>query len=101
MKIFNIIHQQIAQLKWHILACFGLVMVLPLEQAVVNFKDGDGFYPDKAMVVPAMLISVLLAGLIGIYIIGIPDPDQHNRVAVQNVRFESTSGHDIRMSMAE
>jgi hypothetical protein len=65
VKIFNIVHQQIAQLKWHILACFGLVMVLPLEQAVVNFKDGDGFYPDNTMVVPAMLISVLLAGLIG------------------------------------
>jgi hypothetical protein len=63
VKIFNIIHQQIAQLKWHILACFGLVMVLPLEEAIVNFNDGDGFYSDR-MIIVSVLISILLAGLI-------------------------------------
>ena len=63
MKILNIIHQQIAQLKWHILACFGLVMVLPLEEAIVNLKDGDGFYVSN-MIIPTMMISILLAGLI-------------------------------------
>lgn len=63
MKITNIIHQQIAQLKWHILACFGLVMVLPLENAFVNFFDGDGFYDDR-MFYAGMLISIFLSGLI-------------------------------------
>lgn len=63
MKILNIIHQQITQLKWHILASFGLVMVLPVEEAIVNFRDGDGFYSDR-MVIPALMLSVLLAALI-------------------------------------
>ena len=42
MRVSGIIHQQICQLKWHLLACLGLLMVLPVEEAVVNLKAGDG-----------------------------------------------------------
>ena len=63
MKIGRIIHQQVVQLRWHFLACLGLIMVLPLEEAVMNWRDGDGFYAG-AMVVASVMISPLLSGLI-------------------------------------
>ena len=63
MKIGRIIHQQMMQLRWHFLASLGLIMVLPLEECVVNLKDSAGFYSAQ-MVVVAVLISPLLAGLI-------------------------------------
>ena len=44
MRIAGIIHQQICQLRWYLLACLGLIMVLPIEEAVVNFRAGAGFY---------------------------------------------------------
>lgn len=63
MKLGPIIHQQVAQLKWHFLACLGLIMVLPLEEAVVNWRDGAGFYA-AGMAVASVFLSPLLAGLI-------------------------------------
>ena len=44
MNAGRFIHQQVMQLKWHFLVCFGLVMALPLEEAFVNLKEGTGFY---------------------------------------------------------
>ena len=63
MRIKGIIHQQICQLKWHILACIGLVMVLPIEELFVGFKDGFGF-DNGASVIVSFMFAPLLAGLI-------------------------------------
>ena len=63
MRISGIIHQQICQIKWHLLACLGLIMVLPIEEAVVNLKEGDGFFSSN-LVFPAVMFGILLAGLI-------------------------------------
>ena len=65
MRIQGIIHQQIYQLKWYILACFGLIMVLPLEEAAVNLKAGDGFQNSTTSIMAVIIIfGPLLAGLI-------------------------------------
>jgi len=63
MRIQGIIHQQICQLKWHILACFGLIMVLPIEEALVDLKEGDGVH-SSTMVIASVMFGPLLAGLI-------------------------------------
>jgi len=63
MRISGIIHQQICQLKWHLLACLGLIMVLPIEEAIVIHKAGGGFFSDS-MTFAAILFGPLLAGLI-------------------------------------
>lgn len=63
MRIQGIIHQNIVQLKWHILACFGLVMLLPIEELIVGFKDGYGF-DNGASVIVAFMLAPLLGGLI-------------------------------------
>ena len=60
MNTRRFIHQQIMQLKRHFLACLGLIMVLPLEEAAVNLKDGLGFYSSELGA-----ISLLLAPLLG------------------------------------
>ena len=59
-----VIHQQLRQLLWHILACFALIMVLPIEEGIVNFRDGEGFY---ASYIPIFCVTFtpLLTGLIG------------------------------------
>ncbi len=63
MKIPIIIHQQICQLRWHLLACLGLIMVLPVEEALINLKAGGGFY-SVSLAVAAVTFGPLLAGLI-------------------------------------
>ncbi len=63
MKIPIIIHQQICQLRWHLLACLGLIMVLPVEEAIVNLRAGAGFY-SLSLAVAAVTFGPLLAGLI-------------------------------------
>jgi hypothetical protein len=63
MKAGQIIHQQIRQLRWPFLACLGLIMVLPLEEAVVNLLEGNGFYSANIVLV-SMMFAPLLAGLI-------------------------------------
>ncbi len=63
MKIPIIIHQQICQLRWHLLACVGLIMVLPVEEALVNLKAGGGFY-SLSLAIAAVTFGPLLAGLI-------------------------------------
>ena len=63
MRVRAIVHQQICQLKWHLLACLGLIMVLPLEEAAVSFRAGDGFR-SLGLAVAAASFSPLLAGLI-------------------------------------
>jgi len=63
MRVSGIIHQQICQLKWHLLACLGLIMVLPIEEAIVNLKEGGGFF-SSGMTSLAVMFGPLLAGLI-------------------------------------
>jgi hypothetical protein len=63
MKIPLIIHQQICQLRWHLLACLGLIMVLPVEEAIVNLRAGAGFY-SLSLAITAAAFGPLLAGLI-------------------------------------
>jgi hypothetical protein len=63
MRVSGIIHQQICQLKWHLLACLGLIMVLPIEEAIVNLKEGGGFF-SSGMSSLAVMFGPLLAGLI-------------------------------------
>ena len=63
MRVSGIIHQQICQLKWHLLACLGLIMLLPIEEAIVNLKEGDGFFSTN-LTFPAVMLGPLLAGLI-------------------------------------
>ena len=64
MKIGRILHQQMMQLRWHFLACLGLVMALPIEEAIINLKDGHGFYATGLSLGIPMIASPLLAGLI-------------------------------------
>ena len=63
MRIRAIIHQQICQLRWHLLACVGLIMVLPIQEAVVSFRAGEGFY-SLGLALCAVTFGPLLAGLI-------------------------------------
>jgi len=63
MRVSGIIHQQICQLKWHLLACLGLIMLLPIEEAIVNLKEGDGFFSTN-LTFAAVMFGPLLAGLI-------------------------------------
>ena len=44
MKTGRILHQQIVQLRGHFLACLGLMMALPIEEAIINLREGEGFY---------------------------------------------------------
>ncbi len=64
MRLTTVIHQQVHQLKWYFLACLGLIMALPLEEAFVNLKDGDGFHSGITFSF-GLFISPLLTGLIG------------------------------------
>jgi hypothetical protein len=63
MRISGIIHQQVCQLKWHLLACLALIMVLPIEDAIVNLTAGEGFFSTEVVSFSAMF-APLLAGLI-------------------------------------
>lgn len=63
MRVATVFHQQISQIKWHVLACTGLIMVLPLEEAVTNLLEKDGFYATWT-VIPSVILGPLLAGLI-------------------------------------
>jgi len=63
MRIQGILHQQICQLKWHLLACLGLIMLLPIEEAMVNLTGGDGFH-SVSMVIITIMFSPLLFGLL-------------------------------------
>lgn len=64
MKLAPIIHQQIMQLRWHIAACMGLMMALPLEDAIVNLWQGDGFYAGSLSLAVPLFASPLLAALV-------------------------------------
>ena len=64
MKMGRLIHQQVMQLRWHVLACFGLVMVLPIEEGLINLKDGHGFYASALSLGLPLTAAPLLAGLI-------------------------------------
>jgi len=59
-----VVYQQVRQLIWHLLACLVLVMVLPLDEAILNFLEGRGFYSERFFVL-SMMFSPLLMGLIG------------------------------------
>jgi hypothetical protein len=59
-----VIHQQFRQLTWHLLACFALIIVLPVEEAFMNLKDGSGFYSEYFWRF-SIMFSPFLAGIIG------------------------------------
>lgn len=61
--IMRVIYQQVRQVMWQFLACLGLVMVLPIEDAFVNLRDGDGFY-SHGMSMVGIMIAMPLMGLI-------------------------------------
>ncbi len=63
MNTARFIHQQVFQLKWHVLACLALIMGVPLEEAVVNLHAGEGFHSSSLTVV-TLLLGPLLAALI-------------------------------------
>lgn len=63
MRVSVIIHQQICQLKWHLLACLGLIMVLPIEETIVNLKAGDNSFT-SGMTSLAVMFGPFIAGLI-------------------------------------
>jgi len=61
--VLRVIHQQVRQVMWQFLACLGLVMIMPIEEAFVNLKDGDGFY-SGGMAEFGIMLAVPLMGLI-------------------------------------
>lgn len=62
MNTARFVHQQVLQLKWHLLACLALIMLLPIEETVVSLHDGDGVsYTATAL---ALCFTPLLAALI-------------------------------------
>ncbi len=62
MRIQGIIHQNISQLKWHILASLGLVMALPIENTIISIvKKEDSF--DIGIILITLVVTPLLAGL--------------------------------------
>jgi hypothetical protein len=63
MRVSGIIHQQICQLKWHLLACLGLIMVLPVEEAIIDLRAGDS-HMGSGMTSLAVMFGPLLSGLI-------------------------------------
>lgn len=63
MNTARFIHQQIFQLKWHVLICLGLIMAVPLEEAVVNLHAGEGFH-SSPLTIATLYLGPLLAGLI-------------------------------------
>ncbi len=63
MRISGLVYQQICQIRWHLLACLGLVMILPIEEAFVNLREGDGFF-SRHMVALSVAFAPLLAGLV-------------------------------------
>ncbi|MCE5185270.1 MAG: hypothetical protein LLF76_03995 [Planctomycetaceae bacterium] len=64
MKLAPIIHQQIVQLRWQPLACLGLMMALPLEDAIANLWQGNGFYAGSVSLAVPLVASPLLAALL-------------------------------------
>jgi len=64
MKIGCIIHQQIMQLRWHFLACLGLSIALPFEEAIMNVREGEGFYATGLSLSIPVMLAPFLAGLI-------------------------------------
>lgn len=63
MNTARLIHQQVVQIRWPLLVCLGLIMVLPLEEAVVNAANGEGFYSSD-LFWATYALAPLLAGLI-------------------------------------
>jgi ABC-type transport system involved in multi-copper enzyme maturation permease subunit len=63
MNTARFVHQQVFQLKWQVLACLGLIMGVPLEEAVVNLHAGEGFHSSSLTVV-TLFLGPLLAALI-------------------------------------
>ncbi|MFC1760973.1 hypothetical protein ACFL6U_02710 [Planctomycetota bacterium] len=63
MRLTRILHQQCLQLRWHLLACVGLIMVLPIEEAIVNLRDRDGHF-QTGLSSFILLLAPLLTALI-------------------------------------
>lgn len=62
MNTARFVHQQVFQLKWHVLACLGLIMILPLEETVVSLHDGDGL--SYSATAATFWLAPLLAALV-------------------------------------
>ena len=63
MRIQGIVHQNIVQLKWYILACLGLVMALPIENTIISIITKEEPYY-AGITITAVMITPLLAGLL-------------------------------------
>ncbi len=62
MNLTRILHQQFMQLRWHLLACVGVIMVLPIEETIVNLRDPQGHY-QSGIATGVLAIAPLLAAL--------------------------------------
>ena len=63
MTLTRVLHQQFMQLRWHLLACVGVIMVLPVEETIVNLRDPQGHY-QSGIATGVLTIAPLLAALI-------------------------------------
>lgn len=63
MNLTRVLHQQFMQLRWHLLACVGVIMVLPVEETIVNMRDAQGHY-QSGIATGVLVIAPLLAALI-------------------------------------
>jgi hypothetical protein len=63
MTLTRVLHQQFMQLRWHLLACLGVIMVLPVEETIVNLRDPQGHY-QSGIATGVLAIAPLLAALI-------------------------------------
>ncbi|MCP4454620.1 MAG: hypothetical protein GY809_24440, partial [Planctomycetes bacterium] len=63
MNTARFIHQQVFQLRWHVLVCLALIMGVPLEEAVVNLHAGEGFHSSSLTMI-TLLLGPLLSALI-------------------------------------
>jgi len=63
MTLTRVLHQQFMQLRWHLLACVGVIMVLPVEETIVNMRDPQGHY-QSGIATGVLAIAPLLAALI-------------------------------------
>ena len=63
MNAGRVLHQQLVQLRYHFLACLGLIMVVPLEEIVVGLVEGYGDYRPH-LSLPFLFLGPLLTALI-------------------------------------
>lgn len=63
MTVTRVLHQQFMQLRWHLLACVGFIMVLPIQEAIINLRDKDGHF-ESGLSGISLALAPLLAALL-------------------------------------